>query len=85
MKKKCKLESNLGGDATDIEASATEGTTLLNTSVLETQLSDFDGSHIATEATADDNDVIFLNSEANPLEKEVTVAISPSSFLVLSF
>ena len=58
---------------------------LLNTSFLETQLSDFDGSHIATEATADDNDVIFLNSEANPLEKEVTVAISPSSFLVLSF
>ena len=48
-------------------------------------MSDFDGSHIATEATVDDNDVIFLNSEANPLEKEVTVAISSSSFLVLSF
>ena len=70
-KKKCKIKSrrkkkkaNLGGDATDVEAGATEGTTLLNTSGLETQLSGFDGGHVATGATADDDDVVFLRSRS---------------------
>ena len=62
--KKKKKKANLGGDATDVEAGATESTTLLNTSGLETQLSGFDGGHVATGATADDDDVVFLRSRS---------------------
>jgi hypothetical protein len=54
----------LGGDATDVEARAAEGATLLNTSGFEAELSGFDSRHVTPGPTADDDDVVFVRSRS---------------------
>jgi trans-aconitate methyltransferase len=53
------VQESLAGNATDVEASATESTTLLDTRYLETELSGLDGSDVATGTAADNDDVLL--------------------------
>lgn len=54
------MQKGLGGYTSDIEASATEGSALLDASGLEAQLGSFDGSDVTTGATTDNKDVALV-------------------------
>lgn len=54
------MRDHLGGDASDIQAGATEGSPTLNAGGLEPQLGSLDGSDISTGASSDDNHVLLL-------------------------
>ena len=50
----------LGGDATHIEARATESATHFDTGGFQAQLAGLDGSDVSAGPTADDDDVVLL-------------------------
>lgn len=52
----------LGGDASDVEARAAEGSSLLDAGGLEAQLCGLDGRHVASGPAADDDHVVLFGS-----------------------
>lgn len=56
------VQHGLGRDASDVEAGTSESATLLNTGGLETELGSLDGSDVATGATADDDDIVWVSA-----------------------
>jgi hypothetical protein len=56
------MKECLRGDAADVEAGATESSTLLDAGGFESQLSCFDGCHVSTGSATDDDDVVVIRS-----------------------
>lgn len=53
------VQESLGGNAANVQAGTTKGTTLLNAGGLKTKLSSLDGSDVTTGATADNDDIML--------------------------
>lgn len=58
------VQESLGGNASDVQAGATEGTTLLNASSFQPSLPRFDGSNVAAWSTTDNDKVVLFVGES---------------------
>jgi hypothetical protein len=59
------IEKGLGRNASYVEASTTERTSLLNANCLEPLLASLDGGNVTTRATSDDCQVVFLGCKVH--------------------
>lgn len=59
------VQKSLGRNAADVEASTSEGASLLDANGLETLLSSLNGGDVAAGTTADDGDVVLCASETH--------------------
>lgn len=69
-----------GGDASDVEAGATEGSSLLNAHSLESSLAGLDGGNVASRASTNDSHVVLGSKSHAGVREHVSLESSSKVF-----